>query len=119
LDEQRAAIDAHDIVWNAHDVMMKHIIDHDAPAWDAAMEEEDAMSERHGDLYREWKDLVFEIAEAQARTPEGIRAKAKALKMALEMEIPIAIGGTVETEGDAWDQLADSLAKDLLGRAEA
>jgi hypothetical protein len=39
--------------------------------------------------------------------------------MALEEDIPIAIGGTVETEGDAWDQLAYSLAKDLLGRVGA
>ena len=70
-------------------------------------------------LYGEWKELVFEIAEAPASTPEGIRAKAKALKMALEEDIPIAIGGTVESEGDALDQLAYSLAKDLLGRVGA
>jgi hypothetical protein len=62
LDEQRVAMDAHDVVWDASYERCNRITDHNSAAWKAALEESDAMSDRHGDLYSEWKDLVFEIA---------------------------------------------------------
>lgn len=64
-------------------------------------------------------DLLAELQSLPAQTPEGLRAKAKVLLLALQTDVPEMLEDTLETAGQPHDLLALSLIKDVLGRASA
>jgi hypothetical protein len=65
----------------------------------------------------EWHELLDEIIEIPARTPEGLRAKAAVLLPALNTFAVSEWDAKVEEDATAHERLAWSLAQDLLGRA--
>lgn len=64
-------------------------------------------------------ELIARITDAQARTPEGLRAKAAALEALLHQDVPEFTNDTFEDCAEDHERLAMSLARDTLGRTGA
>ncbi len=64
--------------------------------------------------------LLAAISKLPARTPEGLRCKAEALRATLAIDVPGAQPyGKWEEEAQPHEKLAMSLCRDLLGRTGA
>ena len=81
-----------------------------APTW--YDEEMDAITEDRCGILRHLGGLV-------ARTPEGLRAKAEVLRIAMDYDVRVQIADTFEDRARPHEWLAMSLCRDLLGRAGA
>ena len=68
-------------------------------------------------LWPRQNELIETITGTPARSPEGLRAKALALELWLNREVPVFVGETFEDRAEAPDLLAMSLARDVMGRA--
>ena len=75
--------------------------------------------ERSEFLYDERRKLVLQIVALAAKTPEGLVAKARAARAAMHADVPEYLCETFFDCADYHDLLADSLCRDMLGRAEA
>ena len=67
-------------------------------------------------LWPRQKELIKTITETPAGTPEGLRAKAQALDLWLNREVPVFNGETFEDRADTPELLAMSLARDIVGK---
>ena len=61
-----------------------------------------------------WYQALEAVTKTSAASPRGLRAKAEALVIALNREVPSFLTDTVEDAGAAHDLLALSLARDVL-----
>jgi hypothetical protein len=87
---------------------------HDAANYDPALTDERSLAL--------WQDKVAtydEVIRIPARTPEGLMAKARALQTAMRADVPGYLHERFEDCAEPHDRLADSLCRDLLGRARA
>ena len=75
--------------------------------------------QRSEHLYEERRTLALCITACVARTPEGLVAKAQAARAAMHADVPEYLTDTFLECADYHDLLADSLCRDLLGRAGA
>ncbi len=66
-----------------------------------------------------WWAELNRIIDTPAFTPDGIRAKAGATRIALEYLATPMLDETVEVDGRGHERLAWSLVNDMLGRAGA
>jgi len=64
-----------------------------------------------------WWEAAGEISDTPARTPEGLRAKADAMRLVLEMCVCVTLGTTsadIDDEGEFHEVFAWSLTRDVL-----
>jgi hypothetical protein len=66
-----------------------------------------------------WHRALDAVIATEATTREGVRQKAAALLIALEREVPSFLVDTIESVGRPHDNLALSLARDVLRGAVA
>ena len=64
-------------------------------------------------------ELLDQAATLPARTPEGLMAKAAVLRVAMHRDVTESLNETFADRAEPYHVLADSLCRDLLGRARA
>ena len=88
--------------------------EHNAANYAPALTEERSLA-----LWQAKVATYDEVIRLPARTPEGLMAKARALQTAMRSDVPEYLHNTFDDCAEPHERLADSLCRDLLGRAGA